>query len=281
MKSYFGDFPGCVPSGILSVTDSEGVYTRTSGTRQYSVPSSADEVELQNQCAQLEKLESKNSLLQKDLVELRQKLEKHCDKAKEATREALGKLSAKCEALRDNLKAATAKNAEQGQSIDLFKQELADLKVKTDKMSETMKKMEKENDQLRSELQQLENYNQYLASECRRTDTIIDREKHSLKNEKAKTKSAEKCLFEIRNTNVMNRPATLYEILLVKSSASKDQIKKHYHKMSLLTHPDAGGDEEFLQTINRAYQILMKDGVREAYNNFGLDEAEKVMNYEN
>ena len=46
------------------------------------------EVELQNQCAQLEKLKSTNSLLQKDLVELRQKLDKHCDKAKEATREA-------------------------------------------------------------------------------------------------------------------------------------------------------------------------------------------------
>ena len=41
--------------------------------------------------------------------------------------------------------------------------------------------------------------------------------------------------------NTMNRPATLYEILLVKiSKESKDQIKKHYHKMSLLTHPDAG-----------------------------------------
>ena len=42
VEIYFGDFPGSVPSGILSVTDSEGVYTRTSGTRQYSVPSSAD-----------------------------------------------------------------------------------------------------------------------------------------------------------------------------------------------------------------------------------------------
>ena len=79
----------------------------------------------------------------------------------------------------------------------------------------------------------------------------------------------------------MNRPATLYEILLVKSSASKDQIKKHYHKMSLLTHPDAGGDKDFFKTINRAYQILMNDGAREAYNNFGPDEVEKVMNDEN
>ena len=64
-------------------------------------------------------------------------------------------------------------------------------------------------------------------------------------------------------------------------SASKDQIKKHYHKMSLLTHPDAGGDEEFFKTHNRAYQILMHDGAREAYSNFGQDEAEKVMNDEN
>ena len=100
-------------------------------------------------------------------------------------------------------------------------------------------------------------------------------------NKKAKTKATEKWLFEIRNQNVLNRPATLYEILLVKSSTSKDRIKKHYHKMSLLTHPDGGGDEEFSKTINRAYQILMNDGAREAYNNFGLYEAEKVMKDEN
>ena len=134
------------------------------------------EVELQNQCAKLEKLKSTNSLLQKDLVELRQKSDKHCDKAKKATREALGKLSAEYEALRVNLKAVAARNAEQEQSIDLLKQELADLKVNADKMSEAMEKVEKENDQLRSELRQLENYNQYLASECRRKDTIIGRQ---------------------------------------------------------------------------------------------------------
>ena len=53
--------------------------------------------------------------------------------SKEATREALGKLSNECEALRDNLKAAAARNAEQEKSIDLLKQELAGLKVNTDK----------------------------------------------------------------------------------------------------------------------------------------------------
>ena len=79
----------------------------------------------------------------------------------------------------------------------------------------------------------------------------------------------------------MNRSATLYEILLLKISASKDQIKKHYRKMSLLTHPDAGGDKEFFKTINRAYQILTNDVAREAYNIFGLDETEKVKNNQN
>ena len=69
----------------------------------------------------------------------------------------MGKLSAECEGLRDNLKAAAARNAKQEQSIDLLKQELADLKVNTNKRREAMEKMEKENDQLRSELQQLEN----------------------------------------------------------------------------------------------------------------------------
>ena len=69
----------------------------------------------------------------------------------------------------------------------------------------------------------------------------------------------------------MNRPSTLYEILLVKSSSSKDQIKKHYHKRSLLTVTDAGGDKKFFKAINRAYQILTNDAGPEAYNTFGFD----------
>ena len=50
------------------------------------------EVELQNQCSQLEKLRGTNSSLQlqKDLVELRQELDNYCNKMKEATKEVLG-----------------------------------------------------------------------------------------------------------------------------------------------------------------------------------------------
>ena len=83
-------------------------------------------------------------------------------------------------------------------------------------------KMEKMNDQLLSELEQLDYYNQYLANDCRKKDSDIDRQKSSLRNEKAQTKATEKCLIEVRIKNIKNRPATLYEILLVKNSASKD-----------------------------------------------------------
>ena len=138
----------------------------------------------------------------------------------------MGKWSAECEAFRDKLKAAAARNAEQEQSIEILKQELADLKVKVAKKVEAIEIMEKINYQLRSELEQLEHYNQYSAYECEKK-SLIDRQKSTLKNEKAKTKATEKCLFEIRNKNIMNWPATLYGILLVKSSASKEQLKKH------------------------------------------------------
>ena len=78
----------------------------------------------------------------------------------------------------------------------------------------------------------------------------------------------------------MNLPASLYEILLVKSSASEEQIKKHYHKMNLLTQPDAGEDELF-KTMKRLYQILINDAAREAYKRFGRDEEKRIINKEN
>ena len=117
-------------------------------------------MELQNYCSQLEKSKSTKSSLQKDLVELRQELDNHCDKTKEATKEVLRKWSAKCEALRANLMASAARNAEQEQSIEILKQELADMKVNAAKKGEAIEEMEKLNDQLRLELEQLEHYNQ-------------------------------------------------------------------------------------------------------------------------
>ena len=80
----------------------------------------------------------------KKLVEVQQKLDNHCDKAKEATKEVLGKWSDEREALRDNLKAAAARIAEQEQSIQVLKQDLAGLKFNAAKKDEAIEKMEKE-----------------------------------------------------------------------------------------------------------------------------------------
>ena len=79
------------------------------------------EMKPQNQCSQIEKLKSAISLLQKDLVEIRQKLDNYCDKDIVATKEVLVKWNAEYEALKDNLKAAAAIKVEQAQSINLLK----------------------------------------------------------------------------------------------------------------------------------------------------------------
>ena len=114
MQSYFRDFSLIVLSGSLYSLNTEGVYAKTYISANIRSRCPQIEMELQNHCSHLEKLKSTNSLLQKDPVELRQKLDNHFDNAKEAiTEKALGKLSVKCETLRDNLRAAADRNAEQ------------------------------------------------------------------------------------------------------------------------------------------------------------------------
>ena len=107
-------------------------------------------------------------------------LDNYCNKTKEAREKVLDKWSSECEALRDKLKAAAARNAEQEQSIVILKQELANLKAKVAKKSAAIENVEKMRDQLRLELNQLEHYNQYLAIKCRTNDSLIDRQKSTL-----------------------------------------------------------------------------------------------------
>lgn len=48
----------------------------------------------------------------------------------------------------------------------------------------------------------------------------------------------------------------LYNILGIKSTASKEEIKKAYRKASLKHHPDRGGNAEEFKKVNRAYEVL-------------------------
>lgn len=61
-----------------------------------------------------------------------------------------------------------------------------------------------------------------------------------------------------------------YKILGIEKSASKDEIKKAYHKLAHQYHPDKkGGNEQKFKEVNEAYQILSNDEKRKQYDQFG------------
>lgn len=61
-----------------------------------------------------------------------------------------------------------------------------------------------------------------------------------------------------------------YQVLGVQSTASKEEIKEAYKKLSKKMHPDMNsGDEfftEFFKSINEAHQVLTDDAQRRTYN---------------
>ena len=61
-----------------------------------------------------------------------------------------------------------------------------------------------------------------------------------------------------------------YQILGISKGASKDEIKKAFHKLAHKHHPDKnGGDDANFKQVNEAYQVLSDDQKRAQYDQFG------------
>jgi len=61
-----------------------------------------------------------------------------------------------------------------------------------------------------------------------------------------------------------------YETLGVDKNASKDELKKAFHKLAHKHHPDKNnGDDKKFKEVNEAYQVLSDDKKRSSYDQFG------------
>src|SRR3989338_1215453 len=65
-----------------------------------------------------------------------------------------------------------------------------------------------------------------------------------------------------------------YDVLGIEKGASKEDIKKAFHKLAHKYHPDkGGGDSSKFKEINEAYQVLSDENKRARYDQFGSAEG--------
>ena len=68
----------------------------------------------------------------------------------------------------------------------------------------------------------------------------------------------------------MSRPDTkkdYYDVLGVAEEASKSEIDRQYKRQAARHHPDLGGSEEQMKSLNEAYGVLKDQDARKAYDN--------------
>lgn len=56
-----------------------------------------------------------------------------------------------------------------------------------------------------------------------------------------------------------------YAILGADEGASQEEIERRYKRLAVRHHPDRGGDEEEMKSINEAYRTLGNESARNAY----------------
>jgi curved DNA-binding protein CbpA len=72
----------------------------------------------------------------------------------------------------------------------------------------------------------------------------------------------------------------LYEILQLQPNCTTSDIKKSYYKLAKLHHPDKeGGNTEYFQKINYAYNILIDEKTRTKYNIMNKTNKNKFIDF--
>ncbi|VDP15244.1 unnamed protein product [Soboliphyme baturini] len=86
-------------------------------------------------------------------------------------------------------------------------------------------------------------------------------------------------IFKAVNVEVEVNEYDPYMILELDSGASLAEIKKQYRKLSLLHHPDRGGEPKKFVAISKAYQALTDEESRKNYEEYGNPDGPGVLRF--
>lgn len=74
-----------------------------------------------------------------------------------------------------------------------------------------------------------------------------------------------------------DRSKDYYAILGAEEDAARSEIERLYKRKAVLHHPDRGGSEEEMKTLNEAYGVLKDETARRAYDETRTSHAPRVI----